>query len=217
MGEVMSEEGDKSEKEPDNSEDQFTETDPDEKEFEEKEKEIGKFEELLEKKEERIQELESLVKRVKADFENYKKRRKKEEDQIRNRARQDLMKRFMDPFDGLRSVVDLDISGDSDNNIEDLEREELKSIMKGLYEGIENVLGQFETILHEEGIEVIDPCGDDFNPEIHEAIGVQETEEGENNKISEVLQVGYKSKERVIRPARVIVYKNKSEPEREKE
>lgn len=167
--------------------------------------------EILEEKEERIQELESLVKRVKADFENYKKDRKKEEEKIKQKSRQDLLKRFLDLFDGLRSATDLDILKDSDEALKDHKRDEIRSIARGLYEGIENVLSQFEVILKEEGIEIIEPEEKKFDPELHEAIDTRESEVKENNKIAEVLQVGYRAPNRVIRPARVIVYKNTSE------
>lgn len=178
--------------------------------FDKKEEEIGKLEEILEKKEERIQELENLVKKVRADFENYKKKRKKEEDRIKERAKQDMLKRFLDPLDGLRSASDLDVL-DNVDDFKDREKEELETVTRGLYEGIENVINQFERILGDHGIEVIDPEGEEFDPKEHEAVSVQETSEEEDNSIAEVLQIGYKGENRVIRPARVIVYKRKTQ------
>lgn len=204
----MNEKDEKETKGSEQEEKDYSECCEPEEELKKKEKEISRFEDLLEEKEERIKELESLVKRTKADFENFKKKRRKEEEKIKKRARQDILKKFMDLFDGLRSAEDLDIYRDPEKSLKEREKEELKKINKGLYEGIENVLKQFGSILEEEGIEVVNPEGEKFDPNLHEAIKVEEREDQEDNKVAEVLQVGYKSSDRVIRPARVIVYKN---------
>jgi len=66
--------------------------------------------------------------------------------------------------------------------------------------GLKNIADLFRAILKKEGVEVIEAnAGDEFSPEIHEAV------EGEGGVISEVLQKGYKFKEQIIRPVKVRV------------
>lgn len=165
----------------------------------------------LEDKEEEIKRLQSLAQRTKADFENYKKRRKQEEAKIRKRAKEDLIKRLLDPVDGLRSALDLGVAAESAESLRELKPEELETVVRGFYEGIENVLQQFQQVLQEEGIEIIDPEGEQFDSQEQEAVGVRPGPEDKEGLVAEVMQVGYKSQDRVIRPARVFVYKSKAD------
>jgi len=73
--------------------------------------------------------------------------------------------------------------------------------------GIEYIHSQFHTVLDSYGVTVISPEGEKFNPEIHNALEIIETDdEAQDDMIESVLQNGYKLKDRVIRPANVKVF-----------
>tara|TARA_Y100000389_G_scaffold145542_1_gene144122 strand:- start:259 stop:468 length:210 start_codon:yes stop_codon:yes gene_type:complete len=67
----------------------------------------------------------------------------------------------------------------------------------------------FQKIFEKNNIEEINPQGESFNPEFHQAISTIENNNDENDKITEVIQKGYLLNNRVIKPALVIVIKNK--------
>ena len=60
-------------------------------------------------------------------------------------------------------------------------------------------------VLHHHDLVIIDPLGEPFNPEYHQAMTVMPSEEFEENRVIEVLQKGFKLHERLIRPAMVVV------------
>lgn len=66
----------------------------------------------------------------------------------------------------------------------------------------------FLDTLSKHGVKQIDPVGEVFNPELHEAIAMQPSDSAEPNTVMSVFQKGYELNGRVIRPARVIVVKN---------
>jgi len=77
---------------------------------------------------------------------------------------------------------------------------------EGLFQGVEMVLEQFKKSLVDAGLTPIDPKGEGFQPDSHEAMGVVQVDtEEDDNKIIEVLRLGYKAGDMVIRPALVQV------------
>ncbi len=77
--------------------------------------------------------------------------------------------------------------------------------VKALCEGVELTLKSFRDTLARFNIEPIDPLGEPFDPQLHEAMTMQENDEVEPNTVVAVMQKGYTLHGRVIRPARVIV------------
>jgi molecular chaperone GrpE len=77
-----------------------------------------------------------------------------------------------------------------------------------LTKGIEIALGEFDRVLREFGVETVDPQGEPFDPERHEAVGVEEPAELPANTVCRVQQKGYLLNGRLVRPARVIVSKS---------
>jgi molecular chaperone GrpE len=69
------------------------------------------------------------------------------------------------------------------------------------------ILRELLAALEKNGVFVIDPKDEEFNPEEHEAISVTEAENVDPNICLEVVQKGYKFKDRIIRPAMVVVTK----------
>jgi molecular chaperone GrpE len=81
--------------------------------------------------------------------------------------------------------------------------------VKAIREGVEMTLNLFYKALEKYGVKFIDPTGEPFNPEFHEAMTAQEHPEVAPNTVLMVLQRGYVLHERLLRPARVIVSKSK--------
>lgn len=84
-------------------------------------------------------------------------------------------------------------------------------------DGLRGVLGQMEAILARQGVERVGAAGDRFDPELHEAISVQESEEVPDHTVLDVARSGYRRGERVLRPAQVVVSRNGASSEREQE
>jgi molecular chaperone GrpE len=76
-----------------------------------------------------------------------------------------------------------------------------------LREGIDLTLKKFQNVLEKFGIAIIDPQGEKFDPERHEAVSMQELEGAESGTVVSVMQKGYELNDRLVRPAMVIVAK----------
>lgn len=150
--------------------------------------------EMLEKQlkelQERLEEKENKLLRVQADFENYKRR-----------ARLDL--EVAEKYRSQRIISDLPLALD---NFEralqiDPDNEQTKSLLQGM----EMVHRQILEALKNEGVEQIPSVGEQFDPNMHQAVMQVEDEAYESNAVVEELQKGYKLKDRVIRPSMVKV------------
>ena len=139
---------------------------------------------LLEK--ERDEYLADLQ-RVAADFENYRKRVAREQENLVARAHERLMKELLPVLDDLERAL---------RAAE--EHEEAK-----LEEGVRLVHRELEEALSKEGLVEIETDGR-FDPHVHEALLSQPSDKDEG-EIIEVLQKGYRLGDRVLRPARVVI------------
>jgi len=127
------------------------------------------------------------LKRVAADFENYRKRVARDQESLVARAHERLVKELLPVLDDLeRALAAAE------------EHEEAK-----LEEGVRLVHRQLASALEHEGLAVIETDGK-FDPHVHEALLSQPSEADEGSVI-EVLQKGYRLGDRVLRPARVVV------------
>ena len=77
----------------------------------------------------------------------------------------------------------------------------------GIAEGVELTLRMLEQAMEKFGVEAVDPAGDPFNPEFHQAMTMQESDTAESGTVLTVVQKGYLLNERLVRPAMVIVAK----------
>lgn len=85
-----------------------------------------------------------------------------------------------------------------------------ESVDKNWRIGVEFIYSQLKTVLENNGITPIDQVGVDFDPNLHEPIETRETDDAsQDHKIEKIIQKGYKMGERVLRPARVVVWKAK--------
>lgn len=78
-----------------------------------------------------------------------------------------------------------------------------------MHEGLQLTMKLFLDVLEKQGVSQLDPSGELFNPQEHEAMSVQEVADAAPNSILAVFQKGYRLSDRIIRPARVIVAKAK--------
>lgn len=139
------------------------------------------------KESKKVIELTEMLKRIQAEFENYRKRKEKEIQQITKYSNKELISKLLNTIDNLELALE-----SKDNN--------------NLRKGIEMVYSQLLSTLQKEGLEKIKE-NKRFNPEIHEAI-LSEDSNQENGTILEVFQQGYKLKGNVLRASKVKVAKN---------
>ncbi len=141
----------------------------------------------------KVEELTNDLKRMAADFANYRKRNEAERTEFAKFAKADLIARLLDVLDGydraLATVPD-----------------ELKG--QPWVEGMWLVERKLRSILDSEGLEPIDSLGKPFDPYLHEAVAYVESDQPEGTVIQEH-QKAYRLHDRVIRPALVTVAKKK--------
>ncbi|MFQ6089657.1 MAG: nucleotide exchange factor GrpE [Candidatus Methanofastidiosia archaeon] len=152
-------------------------------------------EEIEEKPEERerTEEYLELLKRVQADFENYKKRAAKEREELVKYAEEDLIFELLEVLDNFERAL------------ENFSRTGKK---KDFLKGVEMIYTNFKEILKRRGLKPIESIGKHFDPYYHEVITTEESDEKEDT-ITEEFQKGYMFKEKVIRPSKVKIAKAK--------
>jgi molecular chaperone GrpE len=128
-----------------------------------------------------------LAKRAQADFENYRKRASKDIAASGARARAGLIRELLPVVDNLERA--LTNAPDDDP----------------MGEGVRLVLMDLNGVLARAGVEAIEPKGETFDPNVHEALTTRQEEGVEAGVILDVVEKGYRGAEQVIRPARVIV------------
>jgi molecular chaperone GrpE len=142
----------------------------------------------LEEREERIADLESRLKRTQADFQNYKKRAKKRQTQMEERATEELVERLLDVRNNLNRAL-----------------EEESDDVESLREGVKMTLAEFDRVLDAENVrEIVPDEGSEVDPQRHEVMMRVESDRPEG-VIDEVFTPGYEMGERVLRPAQVTV------------
>jgi molecular chaperone GrpE len=132
-------------------------------------------------------ELLDTLQRVQAEFDNYRKRAAREQQNLVARAHERLVKELLPVLDDLERALEAAAA-----------HEEAK-----LEEGVALVARAFGEILRREGLDEI-PVDGKFDPHVHEAL-LSQPSEAEEGSIIEVIQKGYRLGDRVIRPARVVI------------
>lgn len=145
------------------------------------------YEELLDKKE----ELEKSILRANADLDNALKRTLTEVEKAHKYGVEKLLVELLPVIDSLEQAL---------NNLSSEAPEDK--------EGIELTLKSFESALDKFGMIPIYPVNEEFNPEKHEAVTMEQDKDKENGAIGNVFQRGWELHTRVVRPARVTVIKN---------
>ncbi|KKS69351.1 nucleotide exchange factor GrpE [Candidatus Daviesbacteria bacterium RIFCSPLOWO2_01_FULL_43_38] len=140
------------------------------------------------KLEEELVNLEAQLKRALADYRNLERRVQDDVTHFAHHSRAELLMKLLPVLDSLDTAV----SG--------VNNEEAQS---GWLQGVAMAVKQLRQVLAEEGLNLIE-VGENFDPNLHEAVDVREGMEG---KVLQVVQNGYILNSKVIRPARVVVGK----------
>lgn len=152
--------------------------------------------ELKEARENEKQYREQII-RMRADFENYKKREDKKKQEFMKYAKQDLICQLLSIIDNLERAA-------SYTQNKEYQPETIE-------EGIKGTLKEFRKILEKEGLKQIKAVGERFDPYCHEAIMQVESDKYPEDTVMEEISKGYYLNSKVIRPSLVKVSKGHSE------
>ncbi len=137
--------------------------------------------------EKKLEEQEDRLKRLMAEFDNFKKRSTKEREGLYNSLVSDIFTNLLPVIDNLEKAV------------------EAKTEDEGYKQGVELVLKQFKDVLKANGVEEIETIGQTFDPELHEAVSLVQDENLGEKEIKEEFRKGYKIGSKVIRHSMVVV------------
>lgn len=163
--------------------------------------EAPSYEDLLEalkQSQAQAQEAHDQMLRIKAEGENLKRRTTQEVD----KARKFALEKFVGDLLPVVDSMELALVAASDSGT-DVDR---------FREGSELTMKQMLSVLEKHSLERVDPTGEAFNPELHQAMTLQESADHEPNTVMHVMQKGYVLNGRVVRPAMVVVSKKPAEP-----
>jgi molecular chaperone GrpE len=190
-------------KKQDNSPDEETPKVKGQKESEKgKEKGKEKIEGIKELKEQIASERDRAL-RFSAEFENYKKRKQRESDEFKKFANETIFRQFLSVVDNLERAID---------STEESSKE------SGLLEGIKLTYKEIIKLFETFNVKPVEAANQPFDPNFHQAVTQEETDEFPDNTVTTVLQKGYLLHDRLIRPAMVVVSKRvEKETEKTKE
>jgi molecular chaperone GrpE len=152
--------------------------------------EQGSVEQALATAEQDLAKHRDAMLRMQAEMENLRKRLARDAEKTRKFALERIMKDLLQVRDTMERG---------------LEMVDESTTVETLREGQELTLKMLAKVLSDNDLEAIEPLGQPFDPEWHEAMTVLPSEEVEENTVLEVLQKGYRLHDRLIRPARVVV------------
>jgi molecular chaperone GrpE len=132
--------------------------------------------------------------RTAADFDNFRKRSRREITDADRHGRQELLRELLPVFDNLERAA---------------AHAESATDVKSLTDGIRMVMRLFKDTLEKIGVERISAVGQAFDPALHEAIQHMETDEHPPGQVAAEVQAGYRMGERLVRPSMVVVAKAK--------
>jgi len=151
------------------------------------------LEELKARAEKADDSWERLV-RTSADFDNFKKRAAREKQDAIRYANEGLLEKLvpvLDNFDAALSAVQTSSANGA----------------QSLQTGVAMIFQQLKKVLTESGLEEVDATGQAFDPNLHEAVSQQESNDVPEGNVLQQLRKGYKLRDRLLRPATVVVAK----------
>lgn len=140
-------------------------------------------------------ELAEQVKRISAEFQNFRRRQEEEAKRVKVRIREDIIRSMLPILDNLERTLNAASQGGD-------------GAYDALLKGVELVEKDVKKIFGEHGLAAIEAAGQQFDPALHEAVMMQETDEVPDQTILRELQKGYTLNDRVIRPSMVQVARN---------
>jgi|SRR4051812_36519633 molecular chaperone GrpE len=132
--------------------------------------------------------------RTTADFDNFKKRAAREKQDAIKFANEGLLQKLIPILDNFDMALSAAQTAQSD-------------AVQSLQTGVNMIHQQLKNAMAEAGLEEVDATGKAFDPNLHEAVSQQETSEVPEGQVVQQLRKGYKFRERLLRPASVVVAK----------
>ena len=129
--------------------------------------------------------------RMQADMENLRKRLVREQEKARRRT----LERFMSDLLPVRDSLERGLEAALDST----------ASVEALREGKQLIMKMLTKVMGDHGLQTIDPAGEVFNPEKHEAMTMLPSPDHDENTVIDVLEKGYQLHDRLIRPAKVVV------------
>lgn len=129
--------------------------------------------------------------RLMAEFQNFKRRAAREKSDIHAYANEKIVGELLPVLDNFERALASDTAD-----------------AEGYAKGMELIFQQLRTALEHAGLAEIPALGEEFDPNLHNAVMTEQSEEHEDGKVSKVLQKGYKLNDKVIRPSMVAVVRN---------
>jgi len=129
--------------------------------------------------------------RMQADMENLRKRLMREHEKTRLRS----LERFMSDLLPVRDSLERGLEAASDP----------AATVEALTEGKQLIMKMLSKAMGDHGLKTIDPLGEPFDPEKHEAMTMLTSDQLEENTVIDVIEKGYQLNDRLIRPAKVVV------------
>ncbi len=145
--------------------------------------------ELARAEEELARHREAML-RMQAETENLRKRLTRDLERSRKFALEKIMKDLLQVWDSMERGLEVDAQSLS---------------VESLIEGQQLTLKMLEKVMQDHDLQIIDPAGQPFDPELHQAMTVLPAEDLDENTVIEVLQKGFMLHDRLIRPAMVVV------------
>jgi molecular chaperone GrpE len=136
----------------------------------------------------------AAAQRWQAEFENYKRRQERDSIEMRVRASERIVEALFPVIDDLDRAIEHTVASAASG-----------SELKHLLTGVEMVRTRILTVFANEGVTVIDPFGDAFDPHLHQAVSERVDPELPEHTVVEVFQKGFVLGGRVLRPATVVV------------
>lgn len=149
-----------------------------------------------------VSEYRDLYLRLRAEFDNYRRRTRAEVEAMKSRAAEDLVAALLPVIDNLERAVEA--------------AKKTEGAPKSLVDGVDMVLRQLMGELTAAGVSRIEALGAPFDPNWHEAVAYEETDEHPDGSVIEVFQTGYAFKEKLLRPCMVKVARARGGQEGEK-
>jgi molecular chaperone GrpE len=147
----------------------------------------------------KARELQDMLLRTAAEFDNYKKRIAREKQEAAKYVNEPVLQKLIPVLDNFEMAF---AATGNNQNVS----------VQSLQTGVNMILNQLKGVLADTGLEVIDALGQKFDPNIHEALSQQETSDVPEGQVVQQLRRGYKLRDRLLRPAAVVVSKSPEKP-----
>ena len=147
----------------------------------------------LEKAQATIQEYWDQIMRLRAEMENNRKRAERDVENAHKYALKSFVEHLLPIIDSMEMGQ---IAAEADN-----------ATLESIREGSDLTTNMFIQVLQKNGLEQINPVGEKFDPERHQAISMVEVKGSKSNTVIEVMQKGFTLNDRLVRPAMVVVAK----------